>query len=811
MVEWRQLKFDPKTAHLFEKVDVMQQPAAVTDSVIFTWIAEEQAETYGASLWTRDVCGGAGGGDACATAMFAAGQMANYIAAKMTAVLQPTDTDFAFLLKRFAEECKLQHRQEKLAALAQLGLEPGELPRHYGALEILTVVDAALRKLEQRTLDENLILKSLARNGFLEYRPVNPGTEDMKLVRTAGQAWRDGLPNPADSHRLQPGWVSRRWSYVDEDGKPAVPMKFDDEFTPEARSVALPEEVVVYASEAGDVAIRGPEVEVAGVKYEEVQCFLGETTHQEAVEKELERLTDVQKSIRTRLLELDTSEALRNTLQKKAAEKKRRGAAAMAARSGEALETKLKARKETNEKLRKQLLETGWSVPKLVGSLEPRVGKEKKPSMHLKNKRRLVTCLLKKAAAKAKAKSAAKSGAASTPAAKSLAKSGACPPPAVPPCRRPADRFELVPEACKRAWLCSEFLRFNTMPRAGDDGPDGWAAELSSGAPMLLPGELMDLWIRFHIWNGGSPLQVGYMETYTLVKLKDAEDIAARDRILEMLEEKFKHCSHLFLPICAGAHWVLLQASQETRTVAFADSLNGPVSDVILENAGEALRFWSLLASWSWVPVVVPARWNTARQGPLECGFYVATWLERAILKIAGRPTLEMTARVNVRQLKGRLLKMLCSWGPTMTRLQAEVPPAVVDPPPPAGDGYDELMEELRRAAEGFRAGEEPTGDAERPHLLENYDNEDEWAAAVMELLTEEHKAQCTEVHLKALDEKPCVSGCSGGCRHCVFWRAVRYWRNVETGGKATEGYDRRSCSLARLKGNVGSQVGLLE
>ena len=108
---------------------------------------------------------------------------------------------------------------------------------------------------------------------------------------------------------------------------------------------------------------------------------------------------------------------------------------------------------------------------------------------------------------------------------------------------------------------------------------------------MLLPGELLDLWIRFLIWNGGSPLQVGYMETYALEKLKGAADIATRDRLLENLEAKFKHCSHLFLPIMAAGHWVLLQASREKGTVEFADSLNGPVSPAILQMAGDALKF----------------------------------------------------------------------------------------------------------------------------------------------------------------------------------------------------------------------------
>ena len=75
----------------------------------------------------------------------------------------------------------------------------------------------------------------------------------------------------------------------------------------------------------------------------------------------------------------------------------------------------------------------------------------------------------------------------------------------------------------------------------------------------------MDLWIRFHIWNGGSHLHIGYMETYTLQKLKDAADEVVQHGILEQLEARFMHCSQLFMPIWAAGHWVLLQASQETH------------------------------------------------------------------------------------------------------------------------------------------------------------------------------------------------------------------------------------------------------
>ena len=69
---------------------------------------------------------------------------------------------------------------------------------------------------------------------------------------------------------------------------------------------------------------------------------------------------------------------------------------------------------------------------------------------------------------------------------------------------------------------------------------------------MNMPGEILDLWIRFHLWNGGRPLKLGYLETYTLEKLRDAADDEKRNRILERLENKYKACSQLFIPICAG-------------------------------------------------------------------------------------------------------------------------------------------------------------------------------------------------------------------------------------------------------------------
>ena len=64
---------------------------------------------------------------------------------------------------------------------------------HYGALEIITVIDSALRKLEERTLKEDIVLKSLSRNGFLEYKAC----EAWNCRHEVGEDCRPGLEGPA--------------------------------------------------------------------------------------------------------------------------------------------------------------------------------------------------------------------------------------------------------------------------------------------------------------------------------------------------------------------------------------------------------------------------------------------------------------------------------------------------------------------------------------------------------------------------------------------------------------------------------------
>ena len=96
----------------------------------------------------------------------------------------------------------------------------------------------------------------------------------MRLVPTAGQAWRAMLPDPKESHRLQADWVTRRWDHVNaETGVPQLPMMDDEDFLQEAKAVAAPDEVKSKFQD-GELGIQGPSVVVAGKAMKNISSFL---------------------------------------------------------------------------------------------------------------------------------------------------------------------------------------------------------------------------------------------------------------------------------------------------------------------------------------------------------------------------------------------------------------------------------------------------------------------------------------------------------------------------------------------------------
>ena len=150
MQVWRDLR--ASHPHLFANLQIMQQPAAVMDSVLMSWVLDDMGRRFLCSLWQRDLSGGGGFSMASRQKMQLVGQIPAWIAGKMTAALQITDTDFAFRLKSFAKNAKASIMDELKAKARQEGCA---VHLKCGPYEVLRIVQDSLQKLEAATQREN--------------------------------------------------------------------------------------------------------------------------------------------------------------------------------------------------------------------------------------------------------------------------------------------------------------------------------------------------------------------------------------------------------------------------------------------------------------------------------------------------------------------------------------------------------------------------------------------------------------------------------------------------------------------------------
>ena len=215
---WRELRDSSlETAAMIGRLDVMQQPAGFSDSIIAVWRLEVQQKRYPQTLHVRDLNASYLSSDA-RKASYLSHQVPGWIGGKMTAVLQVTDTDVARPLKVAANQEKMKLRRE----MSELARRHGTRATFKcGAYEQLRIVCAALEKLEEANAASSTLLAAMRRNGYLALRP------DLKqkcLVRVDDdprQKW--AVKFPQGSHRLMDAWVKQRYDGLDNHGVPLEP------------------------------------------------------------------------------------------------------------------------------------------------------------------------------------------------------------------------------------------------------------------------------------------------------------------------------------------------------------------------------------------------------------------------------------------------------------------------------------------------------------------------------------------------------------------------------------------------------------
>ena len=199
---------------MLEDVDVYQQPAGFADSVVTSWITERSSEVHVQAIHQRDLFAGALS-EAAKRASWLGHQATTWVAGKMTAVLQLTDTEVAYPLKSAVLRSKDVMKRE----MRNTGEASGKVANFVcGPFQVLRLIHEAHMHTVSCNLKTNFVLAGLRRNGMLSWRP---SLSQMKLVRSDGQAWAQQLPE--GSHRYPSEWLKDRYSWLDEHGTPCEP------------------------------------------------------------------------------------------------------------------------------------------------------------------------------------------------------------------------------------------------------------------------------------------------------------------------------------------------------------------------------------------------------------------------------------------------------------------------------------------------------------------------------------------------------------------------------------------------------------
>ena len=215
MLQWTQLReIHPE---YFEQIIVMQQPAATTDEIIVGWSMEDLGQRFPASVMQRDLVSGALSSRA-KLAAYLQQVIPCWIGPGMTPVVQVTDTDIAYPLKRKIEQHKLKITKE----FKELAIKDGrETSFKMNPPELMKVLYNSIKEFNQEADASQLVLHSLRRNGQLAYIPKDG--QFQKLTEEICP-WMSKLNiGPMGSHRYPTCWLEDRFTWCSEDGVPEAP------------------------------------------------------------------------------------------------------------------------------------------------------------------------------------------------------------------------------------------------------------------------------------------------------------------------------------------------------------------------------------------------------------------------------------------------------------------------------------------------------------------------------------------------------------------------------------------------------------
>jgi hypothetical protein len=214
MAHWSALR--ASNPQFFLDVVVMQQPSATCDEIIVGWSMEDLGKRFPATVLQRDLVSGALS-DNAKLAAYLQQVVPCWIGPGMTPVVQVTDTDVAFPLKKIIERKKVEISQEfkEIAILAGR-----DTSFKMGPPELMKVLCGAVKEFKETADAQQLVLHALRRNGQLAYITLNGKLEKLSEELCP---WMSKLGiGDLGSHRYPRSWLEDRFSWT-VDGVPVKP------------------------------------------------------------------------------------------------------------------------------------------------------------------------------------------------------------------------------------------------------------------------------------------------------------------------------------------------------------------------------------------------------------------------------------------------------------------------------------------------------------------------------------------------------------------------------------------------------------
>ena len=201
---------------LFEEIVVFQQPSATFDEVLIAWDLQDLAKRFPAVVLQRDLLSGA-----LTIRSKMAAQLLHilmcWVGPGMTPVVQLTDTDFSYILKRYLEFYKLEVARMKKEKATREGRK---FDMKFGPWEIMFLVSRAARDLKKRAEGEQLGLQGLRRNGQLMTAPLMTahGGKIVELTEEhfpwIGEKKFENCKQ-VGGHRFPSSWLEGRMQHLD--------------------------------------------------------------------------------------------------------------------------------------------------------------------------------------------------------------------------------------------------------------------------------------------------------------------------------------------------------------------------------------------------------------------------------------------------------------------------------------------------------------------------------------------------------------------------------------------------------------------